>query len=144
MSMKYGDDPRREGPTDWGVTRTKTSAEAECNINNIMKRHKRTGQLTHISNALMEYRDVSGLPDLHEAMNVVANANSLFNELPSAIRRLCHHDAANFLPFIDDPENLEVCQEHNILPPTAKAKDVPIERDMDSLKPETPTDPVPT
>ena len=121
MSMHYPDDPKTEGPTDWGLTRTKTSAEAECNINNIMKKVRRTGQLTHISNALMSYRDMSGLPDMHEAMNAVANANSLFAELPSAIRKLCAHDAANFLPFIDDPANLEICQEHNIPPPSAKA-----------------------
>ncbi len=144
MSMNYPEDPKTEGPTDWGITRTKTSAEAECNINNIMRKHKRTGELTHISNALMSYRDVSGLPDLHEAMTIVANANSLFAELPSAIRKLCAHDAANFLPFIDDPENLAICQEHNILPPTAQAKDVPLPQDRDSLSPETPTVPDPT
>lgn len=95
--------------TDWGVSKTKQSAEPECNINNIIALYKTTGQLTHLSAHLAQYRDVSGLPDLHEAMNLVADANSVFEELPAAVRKICDHDPANFLPFIDNPENFETC-----------------------------------
>lgn len=144
MSMRHNGLEAHDGPVDWGITRTKQSEEKACNINNIVKKFKRGGELTHISNALMQYRDVSGIPDLHEAMNVVANANSLFAEMPAEVRKACQHDAANFLPFIDNPDNLEECQAMGILPPTAQAKDVPIPRDDDSLLPETPTLPDPT
>lgn len=117
--------PKKEGPKDWGESRTKQSAEAETNINNILARYNKTGQLTHISQALGEYRDVSGLPDLHEAMNIVAEAQSMFQELPAAIRKRVGHDVGNFLPFVDDPENLEECIELGLLPESAKPKPVP-------------------
>lgn len=116
MSMS----PPREGPKDWGPSRTKQSAEPETNIKQIFSRFQATGEMTHISNALMAYRDMSDLPDLESAMNIVANANSLFAELPAHIRKRVGHDAANFLPFIDDPENLEECIELGILPKETK------------------------
>lgn len=138
MSMKTSSflSPK-EVATDWGVTRTKQSKEAECNINNIIARFTHTGQLTHISQALGEYRDVSGLPDLHAAMNLVADANSTFQELPAEIRARCNHTVGDYLDFIDNPDNLDYCVEKGLLP--APAKTVPPPRDQDSLTPETET-----
>ncbi len=105
---------KREG---WGPSLTKQSARDECNINVIVKRFTKTGQLTHISDGLGEYRDMSGIPDLHEAMNIVADANSLFMELPAEIRKACGHDASNFIDFIDDEENFDQCVEWGLLAP---------------------------
>lgn len=129
MSMS----PPRDGPVDWGPSRTKQSPSAETDINAIFKRFTETGQLTHISAALGEYRDMSGIPDLHEAMNIVADAQSSFMELPAEIRKICGHDVSKFLPFIDNPENFDKCVELGLLPakPTkaadlSEAKSVPI------------------
>lgn len=116
MSMKHNGLEPHDGPVDWGESRTKQSAEPESNINNIIARYRRTGELTHITNSLGAYRDVSGLPDLHAALTLVANAQSTFNELPAHIRKVCGHDVANFLPYIDDPDNLEEAVEFGILP----------------------------
>lgn len=128
-----------EGPTDWGPTRTKQSAEAESNINNIVKLYTKTGQLTHISQHLANYRDMSGIPDLHEAMNIVADANSTFQDLPAEVRKAMRHDVANFLPFIDDPENLEQCVEWGILPAPTKAEPNP--GPIPPVVPDPPADP---
>lgn len=127
MSMSHNGLDPHDGPVDWGVSRTKQSQEPATNINNIVAKYMKTGQLTHISETLGQYRDVSGLPDLHEAMNLVAAAQSSFNELPAAIRKRVGHDVANFLPFIDDPANLEECVELGLLPESAlpKTKTVP-------------------
>lgn len=123
MSMEHNGVKKHDGPVEWGPTRTKGSQGPECDLNNIIKRFTKTGQLTHISAKLGEYRDVSGLPDLHEAMNIVADAQSSFNELPAEIRKLCDHDVGKFLPFIDDPANLEQCIEFGLLPETARPKE---------------------
>jgi len=110
-----------EGPTKWGVSRTKQSATDDTDINLIFARFQETGQLTHISNELMVYRDASLDPkNLHEALNIVAEAHSLFEELPAAIRHRLGHDVGNFLPFIDDPENLDECIELGLLPKETK------------------------
>lgn len=119
------EDEKNQRPTDFGPTLTKQSAEAESNINNIVKLYTKTGQLTHISEHLANYRDMSDIPDLHEAMNIVADANSTFQELPAEVRKAMAHDVANYLPFIDDPENLDQCVEWGILPKPTKAEPEP-------------------
>ncbi len=122
MSMHCTPKPP-EGAARWGtVSRTKQSAEAECNINNIMDRYNKHGQLTHISANLAQYRDVSGLPDMEQAMIIVADAQSMFMDLPAHIRKRVGHNVANFLPFIDDPENFDECVELGLLPPSKTAK----------------------
>ncbi len=110
------------GRKEWGPSLTKQSARDECDINFIVKRFTKTGQLTHISDGLLEYRDLSGIPDLHEAMTIVADANSLFQELPAEIRKACGHDAGNFIPFIEDEENFDQCVEWGLLPPSTVEK----------------------
>lgn len=128
MSMKTTPKPP-EGPTDWGVSKTKQSQEAQCNINNIIKMYTVTGTLTHISEALGEYRDMTLQPkDMHECMNIVANAQSLYHELPAEVRKATGHNVANFLPYIDDPENIDKCVEMGLLPApnaTRESKSVP-------------------
>lgn len=136
MTHKQGT-PYTEPKKKWGVGRTKQSAEAETNINNIIARFKKTGQLTHISSALGAYRDLSGLPDMHAAMNIVANAQSMFEELPAAIRKRMGHDMGNFLPFIDDPKNLEECIDMGLLPESLRPKE-------EKPKPESEAKSVPT
>lgn len=113
MSMEST--PKR-GP--WGPSLAIQSAQNECDINFIVKRFTKTGQLTHIREGLMEFRDMSGIPDLHEAMTIVADANSLFQELPAEIRAACGHDASNFIAYVDDEENHDQCVEWGLLPPT--------------------------
>lgn len=129
MSM----DDRLSKPREYNDGRTKQSMEAETNINNIMAKVMKGGELEHISEALGEFRDMSGIPDLHEAMTIVANANSLFQELPAEVRKACDHDAGNFLPWLDDPENRDDAIDFGLLtgpksvPTPPKPEETPID-----------------
>jgi len=118
MSMLKDEKPT--GPKDWGVSRTKQSEEKKCNINNIIKMYTKTGELQHISKTLMEYRDMSGIPDLHTAMNIVADAQSTFMELPAHIRAKCNHDVGAFLNYFDNPDNAEELVDAGVLPESAR------------------------
>lgn len=133
MSMGYKSDTYEHVPTIWGVSKAKGSEEPATNINNIMNKFKKTGQLTHISNTLMEYRDTTGATDLHAMMNIVADAQSEFMNMPAHVRKACNHDVGNFIPFVDDPENLDQCIEWGLLPPEAKPEAISV--------PSTPTPP---
>lgn len=99
-----------------GVGRTKQSPAAECDINVLLRKYKQAGELSHISNHLNQYRDLTGTPDLHEAMNIVADANSEFEHLPAEVRAECGHDASNFLPWIDNPDNQDTAEKYGLLP----------------------------
>lgn len=139
MSMNNREPGIRQ-ETHCGPTKTRQSQGPATNINNIIAKYKKTGELTHISTALMQFRDVSGLPSLHEAMNVVADANSTFMELPAEVRKACKHDVSNFIPYLEDPGNREEAESFGLLDPTP-AKPVPTPPEAPVETPTVPVDP---
>lgn len=80
---------------------TKQSFKAECDINNILVKYQKTGVFDHVQKYEGQYFDATET-DYHEAMNTVANADSMFNELPSRAREYFSNDPANFLKFFDE------------------------------------------
>lgn len=87
-----------------GESRTKQSFRDECDINRIMARYQNTGVLEFVQRREAQYADVSAL-DYQEACNVVAGANSMFEQLPSALRARFSNSPAKLLEFLDDPSN---------------------------------------
>lgn len=94
--------------------RTKQSHKDECDINQIMSRFQRTGAITHFNQHSAHYEDLTGF-DYTEAMQQVAAAQSMFNELPSSLRDRFQHDPANFLDFVQDPANTHEMAELGLL-----------------------------
>lgn len=87
-----------------GSGRTRQSFKEECDINNIMARFSRTGVLDFVNRLEPRYGDVTGL-DYQQAMDVVATARSMFEDLPSALRARFENDPAQLLDFMADPAN---------------------------------------
>lgn len=84
--------------------RTQQQFADECDIDNILQKFRRTHVLTHTSRHAAEY----GFADsttLHEAMNIVAKANSMFADLPSHLREKFDGDPGKYLDFVQDPVN---------------------------------------
>lgn len=90
--------------TTTGESRTKQSFKAECDVNNILKNYNKTGVMPENFNP-GEYRDVDGI-DYQESMQMVASANSMFEELPSALRKRFKNDPAQLLSFVHDDANV--------------------------------------
>ncbi len=78
----------------------------ECDINQIMAKYQKTGAVAHVAKHIGEYNFATSAT-FHDAMNIVAKANSLFEELPSKIRNLCKNDPATFLDFVQDEANAD-------------------------------------
>ena len=87
-----------------GPGEAEQSHERACNINNIVKRFQKTGTLEHQSKHEARYDDVTGA-DFTTMMNIVANANSMFEELPSSIRDKFNHNPAEFFDYVQNPQN---------------------------------------
>lgn len=85
-------------------TRTKQSHKDECDINNIMARYRRTGLIEAVNRNQPRYADVTGL-EFRSAMEMVAQAQQLFEDMPSSVRKRFGNDPAAFLDFVNDPEN---------------------------------------
>lgn len=88
-------------------SRTKQSFVGECDINNILKQYKLTGQIRHISSkaALGSYQDLPDPLDFQESMNIVIEAEKSFATLPAHVRARFGNDPVNFLTFMADPAN---------------------------------------
>lgn len=95
----------------------KQSFADECNINKIMAKFQRTGVLVHYAKHAPQYQDVPAI-DYLEALNVVADASSMFEELPSTIRAKFENDPARFLEFVQNPKNLEECRKLGLANPS--------------------------
>jgi phage internal scaffolding protein len=78
----------------------------ECDINTIMERFGRTGEL--IAPVRMpQYGDFDGVNDYHSAMNAIVEAQSAFDSLPAKVRARFGNDPAEFLDFVYNEENRE-------------------------------------
>jgi phage internal scaffolding protein len=80
----------------------------ESDINTIMSKYQRTGFLVDPLVAVSsrpEFGDFSTMSDFMDAQNVIAEANQLFAELPSSIRKRFNNDPAEMLYFLGEPDN---------------------------------------
>ncbi len=96
-----------------GLSRTKQSFKNECDVNNILKNYNKTGVMPENHNP-GEYRDLDGT-DYQEYMQTVASANSMFEELPSALRKRFKNDPAQLLSFVHDDNNVAEAQKLGLL-----------------------------
>jgi len=100
---KYGHSQRSPIKIE-GETRTKQSAQAETDINNIMARYIKTGHISWVNRQTPTY-GISDGQTFHEAMNIVIEAQENFSELPAHIRKRFGNDPEQFLDFVTDENN---------------------------------------
>lgn len=87
-------------------SRTQQEFADECDINVIMRRYGRTGQLPNL-NLQGVYGDFAEIPDYMEALNTVLKAQADFAELPATVRERFQHNPGAMLQFLSDPKNRE-------------------------------------
>lgn len=86
---------------------TKQNHTAECDINNIMAKYQKTGQIDHLNTYKGEYADVSQMGDYQESIEIVRAAHDAFMDLPAQIRKEFDNDPGKFIHFSENPENLD-------------------------------------
>lgn len=97
---------------------TRQEFKDECDINNIMLQYQVTGEFFHLNQALPQYMDCTG-EDFRAAMDYVASAFTMFEELPSAIRSRFDNDPAEFIDFCSYEKNRPELVEMGLLSPEA-------------------------
>nr|UXQ88117.1 MAG: internal scaffolding protein [Microvirus sp.] len=129
-------------PTEYTDGRTKQSFKDETDVNAIIQKHTRMGTLSHLEQWGGNYGDWSDF-DFQDAQNQIANANSMFEQLPSAVRNQFSNSPERFLDYVNDPEhenNLaellpELGKPGNKALPTNKDKVDPVEALVAPTKP---------
>lgn len=98
-------------------SRTKQEFKDQCDINNIIKAFKLTGQINHIAaNAAKgRYEDLPDEVDFQTSLNTIRAASNAFESLPAKLRDRFGNDPTAFLAFLSDPENIEEATRLGIL-----------------------------
>ena len=91
---------------------TEQSHAETVNINNVMARYQRNRLLDHVNMHQGTYNDYVDAPSYYEAQVAIANANSMFETVPSEIRANFNNDPAQFLGWIQNPDNREAIEEY--------------------------------
>lgn len=87
-------------------SRTKQSLADSADVNKIIKKYDSTGILQKATEFEGTYGDFNG-EDFQHAMNIVADANSLFEQVPSAIRAKFKNDPGLFIDYATNAENID-------------------------------------
>lgn len=102
--------------------RTDKSQAAETDVNLIVDRFMKTGVLPGV-NVERVYGDFSDVVDYQTAMNTVIQANEQFMGLNAKVRKQFDNDPAQFLAFVNDPENAQELIKMGLTTPRADTGD---------------------
>lgn len=101
------DGSRRVQTINEDVSLTDQQWKEDVNINTIMDRFQKTGRINHTSGKQGVYADVSQIPDLLTASNIVKDASEKFASLNSKIRERFSNDPLKMVSFLQDPQNYD-------------------------------------
>jgi len=101
--VRVGDERHRFQTPVGEHSKTKQSFTEECDINNIVRRYRTTGQMQATART-PTYGDFSMAEDLHTAMNLTMEAQDEFDKLPSAVRNLCNNNPETLLRALADED----------------------------------------
>lgn len=96
-----------------GVKKAKQEFKEDADLNSIMRKFQKTGAIDHAKMHQGSYGIASPV-QLHEAMNLVTKADSMFNDLPSSVRNRFQNSATQFLEFVQNADNIEEARELGI------------------------------
>ncbi|AXH73710.1 MAG: internal scaffolding protein [Microviridae sp.] len=100
------------------ISLTRQEFADECDINKLMAQYEKTGILpANMNNDVPRYLDVVDVPNLQEALTLLADSTTAFMALPATVRREFDNDAVKFVQFAQDPENLAQMRTWGLAPP---------------------------
>lgn len=109
----YDADVRR----DWPPSLARQEFADECDINVIMARYERTGEVP-LGGKQPRYVDLAGAPQtLMETLQLLKEAEEAFMRLPAKVRREFDNDPVAFADFAMDEENLPQMREWGLAAP---------------------------
>jgi len=96
-----------------GASRTKQSFKKETDLNYLIARYQKTGQLPRMPERTPQFGYAPSV-DFQEALQLVESAKNNFQQLPSHVRERFQNDPASFLAFVENPENAPKFAEYGL------------------------------
>ncbi len=117
----------------------------ESNINKIMERYQRDGVLDHLNTYDGQYGDFSNVASYQESLHQISEAENMFMQLPSQVRKEFENDPVQFVEFASNPANIDKLIELGLATPreaqTPTSKSTPAEGGKPSVKPSKDSEP---
>lgn len=85
-------------------SKTRQSDKDSCDVNLIMKRYEKTGELPAFANSAF-FADVSELGDFRAVQEKILLAKQVFDQLPADVRLSFKNDVAEFMDWASAAEN---------------------------------------
>lgn len=98
------------------TARTQQHMRDECDVNQIMKKWRRTGELTHLNPTTGVYGNFASGGDYLEAINQIEEANEQFGRLDAEVRSRFNNNPNELLEFVMDDANREEAMTIGIIP----------------------------
>jgi len=86
-------------------SKTDQQWKKSCDVNEIVTKYKRTGQLSHVRSQQPVYQDVSEIPDLLTSLTQVQKAKDAFLTVPAELRKKLDNDPVKFIEYLNEPSN---------------------------------------
>jgi len=87
----------------------------ETDVNQIVEKYMRTGELSHTRNQQGVYADTSEIPDLLGATLIVQEANEKFAELPADVREKFQNNPINMMDYLAQEKNRSEAEELGLI-----------------------------
>lgn len=110
-----------------GESMAQQNMKAETDINTIVSRYMRTGQM---GNPVSEKRPIFGdftSLEFMDMQNSIADINQEFSSLPSRVRRRFGDDPHQLIRFVEKPENMAEAIKLGLIPEPPPDLDLPVE-----------------
>lgn len=89
------------------ASKTDQSFKEDCDVNLIVQRWLKTGQISHLAKNQGVYADATLIPDLQDAMSTVAVATQAFDNLPAKVRERFGNSPVALMNFLSVKENYD-------------------------------------
>ena len=88
----------------------------DTDINVIVARYRKTGVLPEIkTSTALQYFDTTQVPSFQDAQNRLANAKTMFEQLPAQLRFYMDNDFTKAEAFFKDPRNAQILKNHGFV-----------------------------
>ena len=88
-----------------GESLTQQHFAHEADVRNIIKQYDKTGLIANVQKGVARYGDYSEVNEYREALDLVNDANVMFDTLPAEIREKFANDPGQFFEYCTNPEN---------------------------------------
>lgn len=90
-----------------GESLTRTSFTEDCDVNKIIEKFVKTGQISHYNIGSPTYGDFSEISDYAGVLRQIIDTNDQFQELPAKVRARFKNDPQELINFLGDDSNYE-------------------------------------